>query len=161
MPRRFFCCAALLLCGIASADELSPAQIKLNIDSFERVWTTVRDTYWDPKLGGLDWQGVHDEMLPAIEKAQSMAQARQIVTGMLDRLHASHLRLIPVDAYKAVGDKSPGSSGEEGSAGLDVRVVNGEAMVTRVDPESPAAKAGVRPGWRIAPARWTRTRKVA
>src|SRR5438067_4282724 len=149
MPRRFFCCAALVLCGIASADELSPAQKQLNVDSFERVWTTVRDTYFDPKLGGLDWQGVHDELLPAIEKAPSMAQARQIVSGMLDRLHASHVRLIPVDAYQAVGDKFSG----EGSAGIEVRVLNGEALITRVDPGSPASKAGVLAGWRIAQVR--------
>src|SRR5438105_10488952 len=120
MPRRFFFCAALLFCGIAPADELTPAQKKLNVDSFERVWATVRDTYWDPKLGGLDWQALHNELLPAIEKAETMAQARQIMGGMLDRLHASHLRLIPVDAYKAVGDKTFDAPAEEGSAGMDV-----------------------------------------
>jgi predicted metalloprotease with PDZ domain len=33
--------------------------------------------------------------------------------------------------------------------GIDVRVVNGQALVTAVDKDSPAAKAGVRTGWRI------------
>src|SRR4051812_42355885 len=134
MPRRFVLCwAALLVGGIVSADELTPAQRKLNVDSFERVWTTVRDNYWDPKLGGLDWQAVHNELAPAVEKAETMAQVRQIMGGMLDRLHASHLRLIPVDAYKAVGDKASEPLGEEGNAGIEVRVVKGDALVTRVE----------------------------
>src|SRR5438270_13099228 len=106
MPRRFFCCAALLLCGIASADELSPARKQLNVGSFERVWTTVRDTYFDAKLGGLDWQAVHDELRPEVEKAATMDEARRVMSGMLDRLHVSHLRIIPFEAYSAVGDKS-------------------------------------------------------
>src|SRR5437762_9997525 len=147
MPRPFVCCATLLFCGIASAESLTPAQKKLNIDSFERVWTAVRDTYWDPKLGGLDWQAVHEELRPAIGKAETMTQARQLMSGMLERLHASHLRIIPLEAYKAVGDKTV--SDEEGSAGMDVRIVNGQAVVTRIERDSPAANAGIRPGWRI------------
>jgi carboxyl-terminal processing protease len=146
MPRRFLWCAALLLCRVATAQELTPEQKRLNIESFERVWSTVQDTYFDAKLGGLDWKAVHDELRPLVEKAATMAQSRQIISGMLDRLHASHLRLIPVEAYNAVGAVSAGA---EGSAGIDVRVVNGEALVTKVDAGSSAAKAGVRPGWRI------------
>src|SRR5258705_4275804 len=132
MPRRFLWCAALLLCRVATAQELTPEQKRLNIESFERVWSTVQDTYFDAKLGGLDWKAVHDELRPSVEKASTMAQSRQIISGMLDRLHVSHLRLIPVEAYNAVGDKfSVVSAGSEGSAGIDVRVVNGEALVTK------------------------------
>ena len=31
-----------------------------NVESFEVVWKTIRDKHFDPKLGGLDWQAVHD-----------------------------------------------------------------------------------------------------
>ena len=37
----------------------------------------------------------------------------------------------------------------EGRTGIDVRVIGGQALVTSVDENSPAARAGVRRGWRI------------
>ena len=149
MARRpFFCLLLVLFCGKLSAGELTPAQKRLNIASFEQVWKTVRDTHWDPKLGGLDWQAVHDELRPAVEKAETMAQARKAMSDMLGRLHQTHFGIIPVDAYKEVDDKSQ-SGGAEGRTGIDVRVVSGQALVTSVDSGSPAAKAGVRPGWQI------------
>src|SRR5262245_42213501 len=137
----------LLFCGILCG-ELTPAQKRLNIESFEHVWKKVRDTHWDAKLGGVDWQGAHDELRPAVEKAETMADARKAISDMLGRLHQTHFGLIPVDAYKEVDGQSP-SGGGESHTGIDVRVVGGHALVTSVDEGSPAAKAGVRPGWRI------------
>jgi carboxyl-terminal processing protease len=148
MARRFSCLAALLLCGVLSASELTPAQKQLNIESFEHVWMKVRDTHWDPKLGGVNWQAAHDEFRPAVEKAETMAQARKAISDMLGRLHQTHFGLIPVDAYKEVGDKAL-AGGEAGNPGIDVRVVGGQALVTSVEEGSPAAKAGVRRGWQI------------
>jgi len=149
MGRRIFCCAAVLFCRTAFAQELTPAQKQLNIDSFERIWTTVRDTHWDPKLGGLDWKAVHDELRPSIEKAKTMARAREVMRDMLGRLHQSHFSLLPAEVYREVGDKSAASSGEEGHTGIDVRVVNGQALVTSAESGSPAAKAGVHTGWQL------------
>ena len=149
MGRRIFCCAAALFCRTAFAQELTPAQNQLNIDSFERIWTTVRDTHWDPKLGGLDWKAVHDELRPSIEKAKTMARAREVMRDMLGRLHQSHFSLLPAEVYREVGDKSAASSGEEGHTGIDVRVVNGQALVTSAESGSPAAKAGVHTGWQL------------
>src|SRR5260370_25246820 len=148
MAGRPFCLLLLLFCGMLSAGELTPAQKQLNIASFEHVWKTVRGTHWDPKLGGLDWQAVHDELRPAVEKAETMAQARKGVSDMLVRLHQTHFGIIPADAYQEVDDKSA-SGGAEGRTGIDVRVVSGQALVTSVDEGSPAAKAGVHPGWQI------------
>ena len=119
---------------------------RLNIESFEKVWTTVRDTYWDPKIGGVDWQGAHDEFRPAVERAGTMAQAREAMTGMLSRLHQTHFGIIPGDVYEEV-DAKPEDT--EGRTGIDVRVIGGQALVTSVDEDSPAARAGVRQGWRI------------
>src|SRR5882762_3320736 len=147
MARIAPCLLALLFCGILCG-ELTPAQKQLNIESFEHVWKKVRDTHWDPKLGGVDWQAAHDELRPAVEKAQTMAEARKAIGDMLARLHQTHFGLIPVDAYKEVDGQSP-SDGRESHTGIDVRVVGGQALVTSVDEGSPAAKAGVRPGWRI------------
>jgi len=148
MARCRFCLLLLLSGAVLFAGELTPAQKKLNIASFEKVWTTVRDTHWDPKLGGLDWKAVHDELLPAEQKAETMAEARKAMSDMLGRLHQTHFGIIPADAYHEVDDQSS-SDGGEGRTGIDVRVVGGQALVTAVDEGSPGAKAGVRPGWVI------------
>src|SRR5258708_2652580 len=85
--------------GLA-APPLSVEQRRLNLDSFEYVWATIRDKHWDPKIGGVDWQAAHDELRPRVEAAQSAEEARQIVSSMLDRLHQTHFGVIPSDAYE-------------------------------------------------------------
>src|SRR5712675_666968 len=99
MAKRLLVWAALISCACLPAAELTPDQKRLNIESFERVWTTVRDTHWDPKLGGLDWKAVHDELQPSIERAATMTEARQVMREMLSRLHESHFNIIPLDIY--------------------------------------------------------------
>src|SRR5580700_4162450 len=97
---------AAALAGLSFAQStLTPAQRQLNIDSFEVVWTTVRDKHWDPKLNGVDWQAVHDELRPKIEKAASMDEARDVMSDMLSRLKQTHFGIVPVDAYKELDPK--------------------------------------------------------
>jgi carboxyl-terminal processing protease len=86
---------------------------------------------------------VHDEFRPRIEKARTTEEARAVLQGMLDTLHESHFAILPTEAYVTIR----GSGGGPGSAGFAVRVVGGKALVTSVDAGSPAARAGVRPGW--------------
>ncbi len=116
-----------------------------NVETFEYVWKTVRDKHYDPQLGGVDWQAVHDELKPRIEKADSIDETRNILAEMLGRLHLSHYRIIPGTVYTELG--AGGGHGGDGSVGIDVRVIDGKAVVTSVDTDSPAAKAGVMPGW--------------
>ena len=148
MIRRFVCWVALA-CGAFAAESLTPDQKRLNVESFERVWTMVRDTHWDPKLGGLDWKGAHDELRPSIEKAGTMAEARQVMRDMLARLRDSHFNIIPLDVYDEVDEASAATATGEGRTGITTRVINNEALVTAVEPDSPASKAGVKMGWQI------------
>jgi carboxyl-terminal processing protease len=139
---------AAILAGAVCAFALTPEQRRLNIDSFEYVWKTVRDKHWQAEPGGLDWQAVHDELRPAMEKADSMDAARAVMGDMLGRLHQTHFGIIPADLYSDV-DGAHGSKRGESSTGLDVRVVGAQALVTSVDSGSSAAASGVRPGWQI------------
>src|SRR5256885_9468220 len=100
-----FCLLRVLYGAVAFAGGVTPAEKKLNTASFEKVWRTVRDTHWDPKLGGLDWKAVHDELLPAEQKAETMAEARKAMSDMLGRLHQTHFGIIPADAYQEVDAK--------------------------------------------------------
>jgi carboxyl-terminal processing protease len=141
-----------VLAGLCAAQPaLTPAQRQLNIDSFEQIWKTVRDKHWDPKLNGVDWQAIHDELRPKIEKAASMDSARDVMAEMLGRLKQTHFGIVPREAYKELDRQTDGekASPSDGDPGLDLRLVDGHALVTFVTPDSPAAAKGVKPGWEI------------
>ncbi len=141
---RFLVVLTLLSLSVPAA-ELTPSQRKLNADSFEYAWKTIQDKMWEPMPAGLDWQKVHDELLPKVQEAKTMAEARGVMRDMISRLHMTHFSIVPSDIYDTVGAKARG----DGAPGFEVRVLDGAAVVTRVDEGSPAAQAGVKAGWQI------------
>src|ERR1041385_4313426 len=106
---------------------LTPQEVQLNVQSFEFVWTTIRDTYWDASFGGLNWTAIHDELRPQIEKAHSRDSARTILRDLVGRLGKSHFEIIPSDVYSDLDAKpdEQNAGGADGTAGLDVRVIEG------------------------------------
>jgi carboxyl-terminal processing protease len=118
-----------------------------DVESFEYVWKTVRDKHWQKNPGGLDWQGVHAELRPAVDKAEDRKAARTIMQQMLERLHETHFAVIPGDLYDTPGVNTPKTG--EITTGMDVRVIGHKALVTVVEPGFGAAKAGVQRGWEI------------
>src|SRR6478672_9509251 len=128
MPARLI----LLLAASLSAGRVF-AQSKANqpdLDSFEKVWTTVRDKHWQAKPGGLDWQTIHDEYRPRIEKAATHEEARAVMQEMISRLKQSHFAIIPGALYAVLDDEGEGP----GTPGIDARVLDGQAVVVSVDP---------------------------
>jgi carboxyl-terminal processing protease len=125
----------------------SSDQHTLNIESFEFIWTTIRDQYWDPTFGGLNWQAVHDELRPRMEHTSTMPEARHVMREMIDRLGKSHFGIIPSDVYGDLDEREEG--GGPAITGIDVRVLEGKAIVTTVDDGSSAAAQGVRRGWEV------------
>lgn len=144
---------------------LTPEQKQRNLASFDYVWKTVRDKHWDPKLNGLDWEAVRNELRPKAEKAATTAEARALMSQMLNRLGQSHFAILPRDIYQALekpadktgaADTKAGAGLERsgaGTAGLDIRVVDGHALIIKVDEQAPAAKLGVKPGWLVVKVR--------
>src|SRR4051812_30441475 len=126
------------LAGACSGFSLSVQARELNVKSFEAVWTTVRDSHWDPKLGGVDWQAAHDEFLPKVEKAESMDEVRAAMTSMLGRLGVSHYGVIPADLYSSLSTGTPEPKGGSGSPGIECTVIDGKAIVKEVLTGSPA-----------------------
>jgi carboxyl-terminal processing protease len=137
----------IVCASIACAQDATTEQKRLNRESFEFIWSTIRDQYWDPTFGGLNWTAVHDELRPAIERASTTGQARQVMRQMINRLGKSHFGIIPADVYGDLDehDEAAGTA----TAGLDVRVLDGKAIVTSVDEGSSAARQDVHAGWEI------------
>jgi carboxyl-terminal processing protease len=127
---------------------LTDEQRALNVESFEQAWETIRDKHWDPELGGLDWQAVHDEIRPRVEDASTQSEYYDAMKSMIDRFGQSHFGVIPKRVYNKIQEPS-GEGPRDGATGIDVRVIDGAALVTGVPQETPGARAGVMPGWEI------------
>lgn len=143
-------CAAIAVIAATSAlaqeeTALTQEQKQLNLESFDYVWTKINDEYWDPELGGLDWEAVRDELRPKVEQATAMSEAREAMRQMISRLGKSHFGIFPADIYKNLEKDAAG----DGATGIDLRVIDGHALATSVFEDSPAHKAGARPGWEI------------
>jgi carboxyl-terminal processing protease len=125
------------------------------VASFDQVWTTIRDQHWDANLNGADWNAARDELRPKVEQARTDDEARAAINELIARLDQSHFGIIPAEAYARLDELPSGQqrSGEDGAShgesGIRVRVVDGVALVTRVDPGSAGEAAGVRPGYEV------------
>ena len=116
----------------------------LNWISFEVAWRVVNTRHFDPAFGGVDWQELHDRYRQQVLFA-SDAEYYRLVNEMLWQLNISHLAVVPSNYWPMVEPTVMA----EGSTGLDVRLFDGEAVITSVEAGSPAAKAGLRPGFVI------------
>ena len=114
------------------------------LETFDAVWTKIRDSHFDASMNGVDWEAVRTELRPRAAAAKTAGELRASIREMLSRLGQSHFALIPSgsDSGSASGDLS-------GTVGMDVRLVGRDFLVTRLDPRGSASAAGVRPGWRI------------
>ncbi len=112
---------------------LTPEQRQKNLDSFEFVWSTIRDKHWDASLDGPQWKAVHDELLPEMRKADSLGEARDILRRMISRLHLTHYNIIPGEVYSDLQETAK-------PLDVDVRVIGGK----------PVAVSGKKAGEEIA-----------
>src|SRR5580693_8548681 len=89
---------------------------QLNIDTFEKVWSTIRDKHWEQNPGGLNWQAIHEEFRPRIEKAANIEEVRTALKDMLSRLHETHFGILPSTVYEEVS-----AAGDAAGAGGEIR----------------------------------------
>ncbi len=136
-----------IVCARAAGGLLNPDDRKLEVDSFEQVWKTVNDSFWDPSFGGLNWRAVHDELLPKIKQARTHEEARAVLEEMIGRLHLTHFEIIASDVSSDLDDLTARRG--DGETGIDLRVIGGKALVSSVETETPAARASVERGWEI------------
>ncbi len=118
------------------------------VATFDSAWGIIARTYWDTTYNGVDWAAVRDTLRPRAAAARTTPELRLVLTDMLSRLGQSHFAIIPREAV--AGDAADASSRGDASPGITVRWVEGAPVVWRVDPDSPAARAGIVPGELVA-----------
>lgn len=130
----------------AAGPNAAPIDRDLALTTFDSAWARIERTHYDSTFRGVDWYAVRDEMRPRAASAGTLGGLRTVITEMLGRLGESHYALIPREVADAVGD---GGSRGGGDIGVELRLAGRELVVARIDPGSPAAAAGIRPGWRV------------
>lgn len=147
-------------------------------ETFQIVWQTVKDQHFDPTFGGLNWDAVRAEFAPRVAKTQSDRELHWLLQEMLNRLKQSHFAVIPPELIptlapaEAASEDSPDSTEPDDplaeelpedplsnglhvteqlshGIGVDLRIINGAAVISRVDPLSTGERAGLRPGFVI------------
>ncbi|MCS6938601.1 MAG: S41 family peptidase [Roseiflexus sp.] len=115
---------------------------------FDEVWRIVHEKYLYADFGGIDWEGLYPEYRARVMQAQSRDEFYAAMTDMVAQLNDNHSRFVPPAAVEA---EDATASGQEIRVGIGVIVQPKPdgGFVQQVFPESPAARAGIRPRDRI------------
>lgn len=148
----------------------SAERARLNLETFDTAWKLIDDRFWDPDFGGVDWEAVRAELRPEAERAQNDRELRDVLERMVARLGQSHFGVIPgapaSDADGHGSDEHPACAarlserllavldedsptGDPAGPGFDIAWVDDATLVSRLDPEGPADRAGVELGWEL------------
>lgn len=132
---------------LAATDSNGNIPESKRIESFELVWSTINETYWDPTFGGKDWKGIHDKYLPLVRPTASSDAYHELLNQMLAELDRSHLKIrLPSNS---AGLHTTASELKNGSVGLDVRWIDNQMVVIDAKKEYPAERAGIKKGFII------------
>jgi carboxyl-terminal processing protease len=123
----------------------APDRAEARRQAFDIVWRTVKEKHYDPTFGGVDWDKVREQYAPRVAAVKSDDELYQLLQQMLGELGQSHFNIIPPEAVPSADARES----EEGQTGIDLRIIDSQAVITRVEPGSKAAAAGLRPGFVI------------
>jgi carboxyl-terminal processing protease len=120
-----------------------------DLQSFEHVWRTIHEKHWDLAGAGADWNAVYKQYRPQAEKAQSREEMRKVITAMIGELGQSHFALLGQNLFHELDEFERRFRSGKASPGFQVSVINDRLFMTHVDPEGPAARAGLHIGEEI------------
>jgi len=124
-----------------------PAHRAAYSETLDQVWETLSERYFDPTFGGTSWQELRDRYRDRILAARSDSVFYVTLNEMLFELGVSHLGVVPRDHPEWIGAPPVFADGD---IGVDVRILDDTVVVVRVDPGSPAERAGLRSGQMVS-----------
>src|SRR3954469_9062882 len=77
--------------------ERSPTSASADDTTFENVWQTVRDRFYDPHFHGLDWAAVRERYRSNAAQATSEEAQSAAINSMLSELQASPAHYYTLD----------------------------------------------------------------
>lgn len=128
----------------ASPDDAKPSEADIRREAFDKVWNTINEKHYDPTFGGVDWKKVREIYAPKAAVAGSRDEFHAVLRKMLGELKLSHFGIFPRQ-----DDIVSGATAVSGNIGVEVLMIGGQPVVSRVDTGSSAAAAGIKPGFII------------
>jgi len=126
--------------ALEGSNLISTATREGRLAVFDDVWETVRDLYYDPGLHGVDWQAERAKFRPVAAEASTNAEFYAALRRMLGSLRDAHTRVF------APTEKFDWRNPRFISIGVSMREVNNAPVVTMVERDSEAERAGLRAG---------------
>lgn len=113
---------------------------EVRVEIFEGVWRAINDNYYEPSFNGVDWPGVREKYRLRVEAAADDFEFYAQIEIMLSELRDGHTTFSPPPT-----SASPRGGGPR-SIGLALAEADGRVVVSEVETNSGAERAGVRAG---------------
>lgn len=111
---------------------------------FDQVWRVINDNYYDRNFHGVDWRMQREIFRPQVESAASITELYRLLRQMIGKLSDAHTRIYsPEDGFDRYRPSGM-------TIGVTVRRIEGQPVVTWVEPGSEAFRQGVRPGFIVS-----------
>lgn len=81
--------------------QLSP-ELQRRVETFQLVWQTIKNNYFDQTFSGLNWETIRKEYEPRVLKTKTDSQLHDILEEMINRLNRSHFAIITPEVYEAI-----------------------------------------------------------
>lgn len=127
---------AILQDGL-SADFATEAK---RVEVQQRAWKVISERYYDPRLNGVDWVAIREKYRPRVATAKTDVQFYLALKGMVRELNDSHTRV--VTPRESVDHRRFAAL----ASGASLSVIDDQLVIVDIDPDSPAARAGLRRG---------------
>lgn len=125
-----------------SITSLSPAfnTRALRMDVADRAWRVIAGNFYDPNLNGVDWSAVRKVTRTRAASAANDTEFYAALKDMAAALGDSHTMVLTpretVDRRRFVSTR----------IGMQLTVIDNRVVVSEVEPDSPAARAGINVG---------------
>ena len=106
---------------------------------FHQAWTTVNETYYDPKFHGANWSDLRGQYLRKVEAARTPDETRRVISLMIGELNSSHSGI-----SAGLGTGAPPAAGR-----LGLVIDPADNTITQVTPLGPADVGGIKPGEKL------------
>jgi carboxyl-terminal processing protease len=128
---------ALSVSLFAQSNESTP---EIRQKTFEKVWKTVNEKFFDPNFGGVNWKEVRARYAQLIAAAKTDDEFYRVLANMLGELHSSHLEVVRPEEFSKAEEPPV-------TTGLSLKEIDGQVMISRILKNSAAAGSAMRPGF--------------
>ena len=118
-------------------------ETELRRQSFEKVWNTVNEKHYDKTFGGVDWKKMREIYEPRALAAKTSNEFHAVLRQMLGELRLSHFGVFPRES------NAPAAKGFGGVIGVEIKMIDNQPVVYRVETGSTAEKAALKIGFII------------